>query len=696
MSVILSATVLCSLFSLFGPNEVRLSDLDLSRQECGWGTPQSRRSALKLPLQVGGVCFADGVGAHGWSRFDFDVRGKALSFSAKVGVDTGVAGRWLGSVGFAVLADGNVVARSPVLRNGMAPHELKADLNGARTVSLIVTDGGDNHLGDVADWCDAVFEMLDDTRPEPIVPPEEKEQFGILTPPAGPAPRINPPYVFGVRPGRPVLFRLPVTGARPLRLSVSGLPEGLAFDAKTGRLTGSVSKPGDYRLVFAAENAHGRAEQTFTLSVGERLSLTPPMGWNSWNCFGPTVSEKAVRDAAEKIILSGLADCGWTYVNVDDFWQNYQKDDGKYPDILGPTRAEDGTIAVNGRFGSLKALTDYIHGLGLKAGTYSSPGPLTCGGCTGSWRHEERDARAFADWGFDYLKYDWCSYDEVVRGEGRVSAWAPYCLMGRALAAQPRDIVFSLCQYGMDNVSAWGAKTGGQCWRTTPDIRDSWTSLRIIVEAQKPLWPFAEPGAWNDPDMLVVGKVGGWTGTPHPTHLTPNEQYAHISWWCLLSAPLMIGCDLGELDAFTLGLLTNPEMLEVNQDPLGAAAACVSGGLGSPDEVWVKPMSDGSYAVGLFNVSSAKRAVVFEMERLGFEGSWQVRELWRCRDEGEHSRYYAVTLPAHAPHVIRIRPGRDGRLRKGIGDVRDASWRRLFERVGDDAPDAHCRSCERR
>ena len=372
------------------------------------------------------------------------------------------------------------------------------------------------------------------------------------------------PYVFGVRPGRPVLFRLPVTGARPLKLSVSGLPEGLAFDAKTGRLTGTVAKPGDHRLVFTAENAYGRAEHAFTLSVGERLALTPPMGWNSWNCFGPTVSEKAVREAAEKIVSTGLADCGWTYVNIDDFWQNYQRDDGKYPDILGPKRVEDGTIAVNGRFGSLKALTDHIHGLGLKTGIYSSPGPLTCGGCTGSWRHEERDARAFADWGFDYLKYDWCSYDQVVRGEGRVSAWAPYCLMGRALAAQSRDIVFSLCQYGMDNVSTWGA------------------------------------------------------------------------------------------------------------------------------------MSDGSYAVGLFNVSSAKRAVVFEMERLGFEGSWQVRDLWRCRDEGEHSRYYAVTLPAHASHVIRIRPGKDGRLRKGVGDVRDASWRLLFDRVGDDASDAPCRSCEGR
>ena len=294
------------------------------------------------------------------------------------------------------------------------------------------------------------------------------------------------------------------------------------------------------------------------------------MGWNSWNCFASAVTEKNVRDAADAFVKAGLRDHGWTYINIDDFWM--PKNEDKDPTLHGPDRDPSGKINPNPRFPDMKALTDYIHSLGLKAGLYSSPGPKTCGGCVASYKHEREDAERFAEWGFDYLKYDWCSYGDVEKGTGRAYYKKPYDLMGRMLRAQNRDIVFSLCQYGMDNVWEWGNEVDGNCWRTTGDITDSWGSMAGIGFAQAGHELYAKPGRWNDPDMLVVGWVG-WGPALHPTHLTPNEQYTHISLWSLLSSPLLIGCDLTRLDEFTLNLLTNDEVLEVNQDPLGHPGA---------------------------------------------------------------------------------------------------------------------------
>ena len=286
--------------------------------------------------------------------------------------------------------------------------------------------------------------------------PRETPQLGILTPPEGKAPRINGARVLGVRPGNPILWRIPVTGERPMRLSVEGLPKGATFDAVRGIIGGAVAERGTYVFTVAAENAHGRASRKLKLVIGDKIALTPPMGWNSWNCFNFAVTEKNIRDAADAMVSSGLADHGWTYVNIDDFWQNnpYRfKDD---PTLQGAERKADGTINPNARFPDMKGLADYIHAKGLKAGLYSSPGPYTCGMCTGSWGHEWQDAKTYADWGYDYLKYDQCTYNAknfrrgmfthkgVAGISGLERATLPYRLMGEALASQKRDIVFSI------------------------------------------------------------------------------------------------------------------------------------------------------------------------------------------------------------------------------------------------------------
>jgi hypothetical protein len=266
------------------------------------------------------------------------------------------------------------------------------------------------------------------------------------------------------------------------------------------------------------------------------------MGWNSWNCWGLSVDAEKVKRCANLMISSGLADHGWSYINIDDGWE--------------AGRDATGEILANNKFPDMKGLCDSIHALGLKTGIYSSPGPLTCGQFTGSYNHEMQDARTYARWGFDYLKYDWCSYDKVTKNYGRSELKKPFIFMKKAIESTSRDIVYSLCQYGMGNVWEWGDSVGGSSWHTTGDITDTWESLSMIGFYQDVCAPFTRPGNWNDPDMLVVGWVG-WGPNTRPTRLTPGEQYTHVSLWALLSSPLLLGCDLSLLDDFTMNLLTN-------------------------------------------------------------------------------------------------------------------------------------------
>jgi len=371
------------------------------------------------------------------------------------------------------------------------------------------------------------------------------------------------------------------------------------------------------------------------------------MGWNSWNCFAGSVSAEKVKAAADEMIKKGLINHGWTYINIDDYWET--KPGSNDPTLQGDPRDQDGFIIPNKRFPDMKNLSSYIHSKGLKMGVYSSPGPLTCGGCTASFGYEEKDAQKYGEWGVDYLKYDWCSY----KGNTYLLAdlMKPYLVMRDALNKNKRDIVFSLCQYGMGNVWEWGNKVGGNCWRTTGDIEDTWESMSEIGFNQTGHEKYAKPGNWNDPDMLVVGMVG-WGPSLHPTHLLPNEQYTHISLWCLLSAPLLIGCDMTQLDDFTLGLLTNDEVIEVNQDPLGKQASRIS--KSGDFEIWAKELEDGSKAVGLFNRGDKKAEISADLNQLGFTGKITVRDLWRQKDLGKFDSQFKTMVASHGVVLVKI------------------------------------------
>jgi alpha-galactosidase len=502
----------------------------------------------------------------------------------------------------------------------------------------------------------------------------------ILTPKPSPKPRINGARVFGVRPGHPFLYTIAATGDRPMTFSAKGLPTGLQLDPSSGRITGTLKEPAEYVVTFRAQNRLGAAAREFKIVCGPQIGLTPAMGWNSWNCFASAVTAERVKAAADAMVKSGLINHGWTYINIDDFWEVNPRATND-PSLQGPQRDAEGRIVPNPRFPDMKGLADYVHGLGLKIGLYSSPGPLTCGGCVASYQHEGQDATLYGEWGFDYLKYDWCSYGGIAaktKGQRQFdleTAQKPYRVMRAELDKVPRDILFSFCQYGMDDVWKWGAEIGGNSWRTTGDITDTWHSLSNIGFSQAGHEKYAGPGHFNDPDMLIVGKVG-WGPSLHPTRLTPNEQYTHISLWCLLCSPLLIGCDMTQMDDFTLSLLSNDEVIEVNQDPLGHQAARIKqDGL---LEVWAKDMQDGSKAVGLFNRGESNAVVTVKWTDLGIlpgaistgtdqngghllmtlgqnAGSRQmVRDLWRQKNIGTFKDEFQASVPRHGVVLVKV------------------------------------------
>ncbi len=463
----------------------------------------------------------------------------------------------------------------------------------------------------------------------------------IRTPPTPPGPSINGPRVYGARPDHPFFYHLQVTGERPMKFAAHGLPAGLTIDPEMGNVTGTVAARGTYPVEFTAANGRGIATATVDLVIGDTICLTPPLGWNSWNHFAGRVTEKDVRDAADAMVSSGLIDHGWTYINVDDCWQG--------------ERDAEGNIQGNAKFPDMKALADYVHARGLKFGVYSSPGPKTCAGFAGSYGHEDQDARTYAAWGVDYVKYDLCSYGKIIREHADVppleAQQTPYRVFGQSLAKVPRDIVYSLCQYGNANVWEWGASLGGNCWRTTGDIQANWQSMSGIGFSQDRLAKFAGPGHWNDPDMLEVGNVG----------LTPDECYTHMTLWAMLSAPLLIGCDMSKMDPFTTSLFSNDEVLAVDQDALGKQGYRLKAE--GMTEVWVKPLTGGAKAVALFNRGDAAVNISVswaDLERQGGDftefASQRLRfyDLWRGKKIQVTKREITLSVAPHGAELLRV------------------------------------------
>jgi alpha-galactosidase len=361
------------------------------------------------------------------------------------------------------------------------------------------------------------------------------------------------------------------------------------------------------------------------------------MGWNSWNHFGGKVSDAVIRAQADAMVRSGMRAVGYVYVNIDDTWEG--------------ERDAQGSIHPNAKFPDMRALADYVHSKGLKLGIYSSPGPKTCAGYEGSYGHEEQDARTYAAWGIDYLKYDLCGLRPLMaKAPSKAAAHQmmldAYRRMHAALVKTGRPMVYSLCQYGRDDVWKWGESVGGNLWRTTEDISDSYLSMAAIGFGQIDLARYAGPGHWNDPDMLEVGNGG----------MNEEEYRTHMSLWALLAAPLLAGNDLATMTPATVALLTNPEVIAIDQDPRGIQGerVWVKGAL----EAWVKPLVDGSKAVGLFNRSDTTRdaQAAVPLGELGIEGHVYGHDVWSNKDLGILPETLTVKIPAHGVVLLIIGP----------------------------------------
>jgi alpha-galactosidase len=364
-----------------------------------------------------------------------------------------------------------------------------------------------------------------------------------------------------------------------------------------------------------------------------KIAQTPPMGWNSWNHFHRTINDATVRAQADAMVSSGMRDAGYTYINIDDTWEG--------------ERDAQGFIHSNEKFPDMKALADYVHSKGLKLGIYSSPGDKTCAKYEGSLGHEEQDAQTYAQWGIDYLKYDLCGLRDQVKAAPTPEAAHKimidaYTKMKHALEKTGRPIVYSLCQYGNDAVWRWGTSVGGNLWRTTGDINDHYARMAEIGFSQAGLAPFAGPGHWNDPDMLEVGNGG----------MNTDEYRTHMSLWAILAAPLLAGNDLTTMTPETIALLTNKEVIAIDQDRLGKQGDRVSAE--GPMEIWARTLADGSKAVGLFNRHPQPMQMKVDFSQVGFSGKVNVRDIWQAKDLGSMQHSYETVVPGHGVVLLKI------------------------------------------
>jgi alpha-galactosidase len=368
------------------------------------------------------------------------------------------------------------------------------------------------------------------------------------------------------------------------------------------------------------------------------VAQTPPMGWNSWNFFAGRVTDQDIRSAADQMVATGMKDAGYVYINIDDTWQG--------------DRDAEGVLHANSKFPDMKALADYVHSKGLKLGIYSSPGPQTCAHYAGSLDHEVQDAQLYASWGIDYLKYDLCSFRTAVmtakapddKAEQMRLMEAAYKKMDDALKATGRPIVYSLCQYGWDSVWEWGPQVGANSWRTTGDIRAEWNSMYTILNEQAGLAKYAGPGHWNDPDMLEVGNG----------RLTLGENRVHFSMWAMLAAPLLAGNDLPNMKLEIKAILTNPDVIAIDQDRLGREGTRIYSE-GEVD-VWTRHLSGGAMAIAVINAGSDRVSTHpfhLSLAKLGLHGTQHAKDLWTGK-EMDLTDDMPLEIPSHDILLVRV------------------------------------------
>ncbi len=646
----------------FSQNTVQiwLDDLAISTFSDGIPSVNVKTNGGGEPMQLGSVNYQRGLGIHSTGVLFFLMDGNAIDFSAMVGADDKANKAMITK--FYVIGDKKILFESGEMKAGDMPKKVSVSLKGIKRLGLLVTNN-EEVTRNYSDWAEAKFTMLGNTTPQNI--PNSDEKY-ILTPISAKTPHINSPKVFGAKPGNPFLFTVVASGEMPIQFSVENLPKGLSIDNKTGIITGKIADRGIYHTKMKAKNKYGENTKELLIKIGDTISLTPPIGWNGWNSWARDIDKEKVIASANAMVKMGLSNHGWTYINIDDAWQGYRDN-------------KNHALQPNDKFPAFKEMIDEIHAKGLKLGVYSTPWISSYAGYAGGssnfengeypdsiknnkrafrnigkYRFEKEDAQQMAEWGVDYLKYDW-RID--LNSAERMSA---------ALKKSGRDIIYSLSNSApFALVKDWARIS--EAWRTGPDIRDSWLSLYVSAFTLDKWAPYGGPGHWNDPDMMILGNVT--TGSKlHPTRLTADEQYSHVSLFSLLAAPLLIGCPIEQLDAFTLNLLINDEVIDIDQDPSGKSARLVSEE--NDVQVWLKPLEDGSYAIGMFNINGYQKTpqsyfrwgdekeklYELDLSKLGLKGKYKIRDVWKQKDLGQFSSLFKTQIRHHGVVLIRLFP----------------------------------------
>ena len=502
----------------------------------------------------------------------------------------------------------------------------------------------------------------------------EKE---IISPEFSKVPQINGPTVYGVRPCKKIIYRIPCTGIRPMQFKVKGLPKGMNLDAVNGIISGiSPAIKGEYPMIFTSKNSEGKVSRNFKLIVGDKIALTPATGWNTWGGHMLLISDSLIRKAADIFVERGFADVGFQYISIDDCWmkispENYaertefkkkQHEGFNYDGLIGNVRDQNGNILSNNHFPDMKAMTDYIHSFGLKAGIYSSPGPFTCQNFAGSFGHEKLDAEQYARWGFDLLKYDLCSGGKCLKclrecgtKFSQSEFWRP---MATYILQQDRDIHFNLCQYGQEAPWKWAPSMGISSWRAAGDLNHKIenyfvNALRIATELRE----YSKPGQWNDPDFMYIHKIVDYRKMMQPTmeiKLNTNQRYQYVTLWSIICAPYFFSCNINEIDDFTVRLLTNAGLMNINQDELGHVAEVVRN---SNDEVvMVKRMADGSKVIALFNTNAKNEKVIkLKLQEFELKSNSVVYDVWRQKSLENFGDNIEVKLSANGVALFHAR-----------------------------------------
>lgn len=640
-----------------------IDQLDLRLAEQGWGQTRALSSVDGGPICIAGKKFSRGFGTHTQSHLKLALPVGGVRFISHVGKDDEIQG---GSVRFIVLNEGEEIWRSKVMRHGDAPERVDLDISGMRSITLVSDHSGDGKGSDHADWANACI-IHRGVSPQAI-PYQPNLDSYVLTPAAAPEPRINGARVVAIQPLTPFHFKIPTTGERPINFTAENLPAGLQLDSNTGIITGHLNTKGSYPVTINAANKRGQTSRTLRIEAGDKLALTPPMGWNSWQCWGPDINEKRIRATAEAMVKYGLVDYGWSYINMDDGWQGTRG---------GPFNA----LQPNNKFPNMKKLCADIHGMGLKAGIFSTMNISSPSGFTGSssvaangntanmavpMEHRsttsqvfginpdvslttrigayvflDQDALQWSEWGFDYVKIN--GGDNILDSMQSVRS---------SLNATSRSMIYMANNY-IGRTHPHLMTGHAQIWSSQSDGNDSWDHVSYVIRHASKWQPHARPGSWPQHGLLQLGSIpepSPATRTSARCQLTPEEQYTHFTSLCMLSAPLMLSCDLENLDPFTLSLLKNAEVIEVNQDALGRAAKP------TPDNpsTWTKQMADGSTVIALFNLDEQKKTITANLNALGFSSAQRVRDLWRQEDLADAQGTLRADVEPHGVVLYRL------------------------------------------